>query len=169
MTDPFPGELRRARPRGARADGRRWHGRFLAALAETSSVRAAAQAAQISLSWVYQTKREDRDFAEAWLAALCDGYERLELELLARLRSGESRAADDPARRYDNATALRLLLAHRETRARVIAQRDNVSAEQVRASIEEKLARLRERVLEREAAEREAAQQAAGGTAGDAA
>lgn len=132
---------------------RNWRMRFLAALAETSNVRAAAQEAEISLSWVYQTKREDRDFAEAWLAALCEGYDRLELELLARLRSGEGKAADAP-RRYDNATALRLLLAHRETRARYMAQQDNVSAEAVRASIEDKLARLREQVLRREADER---------------
>lgn len=156
MTEPCVDAPRPARRFGA---PRNWRVRFLAALAETSNVRAAAQEAEISLSWVYQTKREDRDFAEAWLAALCEGYDRLELELLARLRSGEGsggyRAADAP-RRYDNATALRLLLAHRETRARYMAQQDNVSAEAVRASIEDKLARLREQVLLREADERAA-------------
>ena len=162
MTEPCVDAPRPARRLRA---PRNWRVRFLAGLAETSNVRAAAQEAEISLSWVYQTKREDDDFAEAWLAALCEGYDRLELELLARLRSGEGsgggssggtgggRAADAP-RRYDNATALRLLLAHRETRARYMAQQDNVSAEAVRASIEDKLARLREQVLLREADER---------------
>ena len=129
---------------------RNWRDQFLAALAQTSNVTAAAQAARVSLSWVYKTKRENREFAQAWLVALCEGYDQLEVELLARLREGEPR---DAARRYDNATALRLLLAHRDSRARYMAQQDHVSAEAVRASIEEKLARLRDEVLEREAAE----------------
>lgn len=155
MASSPPGATRPARRFGAL---RNWRVRFLAALAETSNVHAAAQAAEISLSWVYQTKRTDRDFAQAWLAALCEGYDRLELELLARLRGGEPRAASGPdaggpAPRYDNATALRLLLAHRETRARYMARQDAVTAEEVRASIEEKLARLRDRVIERRAAE----------------
>lgn len=163
MASSPPGAPRPARRFGA---PRNWRARFLAELAETSNVRAAAQAAEISLSWVYQTKRSDRDFAQAWLAALCEGYDRLELELLARLRCGEPRAgsgagagagggadAGAPAPRYDNATALRLLLAHRETRARYMARQDAVTAEEVRASIEEKLARLRDRVIERRAAE----------------
>lgn len=151
-------------PRPARRFGalRNWRARFLAELAETSNVRAAAQAAEISLTWVYQTKRTDRDFAQAWLAALCEGYDRLELELLARLRRGEPRAgaggegaadAGGPPPRHDNATALRLLLAHRETRARYMARQEAVTAEEVRASIEEKPARLRDRVIERRAAE----------------
>ena len=43
-----------------------WREQFLACLAETSNVTAAAQCADISLSWVYKTKREDRGFAQAW-------------------------------------------------------------------------------------------------------
>ena len=140
----------------------KWRKRFLAALAESSNVTAAAEAAGISLSWVYQTKRDDRDFAEDWLVALCEGYDRLELELLARARSGEVRANGERANvergtRFDNGTALRLFLAHRETRIRFMAQQDQVSAEEIRASIEEKLARLRDRVLARKAAELAAA------------
>jgi hypothetical protein len=122
-----------------------WREKFLACLAETSNVTAAAQCADISLSWVYRTKREDRAFAEAWLAALCEGYDHLEMELLCRLRTGESR--DVPANKYDNATALRLLLAHKDTRARYQATQDNVTAEEIRASLDAKLARLRETVM----------------------
>ncbi|MBC2670517.1 hypothetical protein ACFOON_10820 [Novosphingobium piscinae] len=133
---------------------RNWRALFLAALAETSNVSAAAQAAGISLSCVYRTKRDDPDFAADWLAALCEGYDRLELELLGRLRGGEPRQpADGAERRHDNATGLRLLLAHRDSRTRYMAQQDAVSAEAIRASIEDKLARLREWVLTREAAE----------------
>ena len=131
-----------------------WRVKFLACLAETSNVTAAAECADISLSWVYKTKREDRDFCQAWLIALCEGYDHLEMELLCRLRRGEAREL--PAVKYDNATALRLLLAHRDTRARYQAQQENVSAEEVRASIDAKLARLREQVQAQEAAETEA-------------
>jgi hypothetical protein len=128
-----------------------WREQFLACLAETSNVTAAAQCADISLSWVYKTKREDRGFAQAWLVALCEGYDHLELELLYRLRSGECR--DVPANKYDNATALRLLLAHKETRAKFQAQQDNVTAEEIRASLDAKLARLREDVMANRAAQ----------------
>ncbi|MES2493477.1 MAG: hypothetical protein V4579_09390 [Pseudomonadota bacterium] len=136
-----------------------WRETFLACLAETSNVTAAAQCADISLSWVYKTKREDRDFAAAWLIALCEGYDNLELELLCRLRHGEAR--DVPAVKYDNATALRLLLAHRDAKARYQAQQENVSAEEVRASIDAKLVRLREQVQAHEAADAEAMKVAA--------
>ncbi len=128
-----------------------WREKFLACLAETSNVTASAECADISLSWVYKTKREDRGFGEAWLAALCEGYDHLEMELLCRLRNGEAR--DIPAIKYDNATALRLLLAHRDTRAQYMARQDNVTAEEVRASLDAKLAVLREQVLARRAAE----------------
>lgn len=160
MTEPSAAARR---PRASRG----WRARFLAGLAETSNVTAAAAAAGIGPGSVYKTKREDGDFAEAWLVALCEGYDRLELELLARLRHGEAKPGEGTGRRYDNATALRLLLAHRETRARLMARQDNVSAEEVRASIEAKLARLRERVLEREA--REGKGEEAEAEAGDAA
>ena len=139
-----------AQPPRRRGAPRNWREQFLACLAETSNVTAAAQCADISLTWVYKTKREDAKFAQAWLVALCEGYDNLEIELLGRLRSGEPR---DAQLKYDNATALRILLAHRETRTKMRAQQDNVSAEEVRASIEAKLARLREQVQARRAAE----------------
>ncbi|MFC3175240.1 hypothetical protein ACFOD9_13345 [Novosphingobium bradum] len=128
-----------------------WREKFLACLAETSNVTAAAQCAEISLSCVYRTKRQDRAFAEAWLVALCEGYDHLELELLFRLRKGEAR--DVPAVKYDNATALRLLLAHKDTRAKYQAVQDNVTAEEIRASLDAKLARLREDVIANRAAQ----------------
>jgi len=142
MTDQPGGAAQRRRRFGA---PKNWRETFLACLAETSNVTAAAQCADISLSWVYKTKREDRRFAEAWLVALCEGYDHLEMELLFRLRTGEAR--DVPANKYDNATALRLLLAHRDTRAKYQAMQDNVTAEEIRASLDAKLARLREDVI----------------------
>lgn len=146
MTTSPDGALPRRRRYGA---PKNWREKFLACLAETSNVTASAECAEISLSWVYKTKREDASFAQIWLVALCEGYDNLEMELLFRLRHGEAR--DIPAVKYDNATALRLLLAHKDTRARYLAQQENVSADEVRASIEAKLARLRERVMSRQA------------------
>ena len=142
MTDQLGDATERRRRVGA---PKNWRQQFLACLAETSNVTAAAQCADISLSCVYRTKREDPDFAEAWLVALCEGYDHLEMELLFRLRKGESR--DVPANKYDNGTALRLLLAHRDTRIRFQARHDNVTAEAIRAALDAKLARLREDVI----------------------
>ena len=153
MTLEPDGAAQRRRRFGA---PKNWREKFLACLAETSNVTASAECADISLSWVYKTKREDRGFAEAWLEALCEGYDHLEMELLFRLRTGESR--DIPAVKYDNATALRLLLAHRDTRARYMARQANVTAEEVRASLDAKLAMLREQVLARRLEEDAAAQ-----------
>ena len=141
--NPTPhGDAPRRRRFGA---PKNWREKFLACLAETSNVTASAECADISLSWVYKTKRGDPTFADAWLDALCEGYDHLEMELLCRLRHGEAR--DGPSVKYDNATALRLLLAHRETRARHMARQENVTAEEVRASLDRKLAALREKVL----------------------
>ena len=131
------------------ASGRRfgapknWRHTFLAALADTSNIRAAAMQAEISLSWVYKTRREDPDFARQWLRALCEGYDNLEMDLLHRLRCGESKDAD--GRKFDNATALRLLVAHKQTVSREQALRDNESEEEILASINAKIDAMRER------------------------
>lgn len=135
-----------------------WRALFLAALGETSNVAAAARAAGISLSHVYRLRRDNPDFKSRWMAALCEGYDNLEMDLLCWLRTGKvesiteqnensktSEAAPDvsadrlesdgkppatdksaepdkprkpplppPERKFDAATALRVLAAHRE-------------------------------------------------------
>ena len=123
-----------------------WRVQFLNRLAETSNVSQAAADAQISLSWVYQTRREDRAFARAWQAALCEGYDNLEMGLLNRLLTGESKDAD--GKKYDNATAFRLLTAHKDSASRERAQRENESEEEVFAQIKAKLAAMRTRQRE---------------------
>ena len=94
-----------------------WKKAFLEALAETSNVSASAARVNIPARTVYRLKREDPDFAARWLAALREGYDHLEMELLGYLRD------PDPNRKMDVAAALRLLGAHRETieRQRAIA------------------------------------------------
>ncbi len=133
---------------------RNWRDTFIAALGETSHVAAAARTAQISLSCVYRTRREDPEFRRRWFAALCEGYDNLEMDLLCWLRSGkvaDTQAADPeklpeiPARKFDAATALRVLIAHRES---VVKERGRQSLEDesaIIASIDAKIDAMRAR------------------------
>jgi hypothetical protein len=56
---------------------------FLAALAESSNVSASAKKAGTRAARAYAERRKDSVFAAAWHKALCEGYARLEAELLA--------------------------------------------------------------------------------------
>jgi len=128
----------------------KWIKIFLAALADTSNVAAAARKARIDTSTAYSRRRQDNDFNRQWQVALCEGYDNLELELLYRLRTGELKqptGAKRASRSFDNATAFRLLTVHRETAVRERAMRDHVSAEEIRASIDRKVEELRQRVM----------------------
>lgn len=131
-----------------------WRRTFLDTLAETSNVTAAAARARTSKREAYKTRREDESFARQWHAALVEGYEHLELDLLARLRSGEPK--DGP--KFDNGAALRLLALHRDTMAQEHAQRRNMDVISARKLIEEKLDELRQRVLARREANGETIQ-----------
>ena len=128
---------------------RHWRGLFLDKLAETSNVTQAAKFAGANPSRAYKVRREEPDFARAWHAALVEGYEHLELDLLARLRAGEPK--DGP--RHDNGSALRLLALHKDTMMREHAQRGNMDAQRARTIIEGKLEELRQRVIARRATE----------------
>ncbi|MXO91215.1 hypothetical protein [Pontixanthobacter aquaemixtae] len=124
---------------------RHWRDLFLDILAETSNVSEAARRAGINPSRAYKLRREEEGFARSWRAALIEGYEHLELDLLARLRSGE--AKDGP--RHDNAAALRLLALHKDTMAQENAQRLGMDSNRAREIIEGKLEELRQRVIAR--------------------
>lgn len=142
---------RSAARKGARPLARpKWMKPFLAELANTSNVSAAARKGKIDTSTVYERRRNDAGFAREWQVALCEGYDNLEMDVLHRLRTGELRpvaGAKRAVRQYDNATALRLLAAHRESTAKARAIRDHVSAADIRASIDRKIELMRERVL----------------------
>lgn len=142
--------VKAARGKAPRARQNTWQAVFLAALADSSNVAAAARKARVASSTVYELRRKDAEFNRRWQVALCEGYDNLEIELLQRLRSGEIKplpGAQKSVRSFDNATALRLLAAHRESTARERAYREHVSAADVRASIERKVEALRQRVL----------------------
>lgn len=117
-----------------------WRTYFLQALAATSNVTASAKAAGVSPSRAYKARRDHADFAEAWRGALYEGYEHLEMEVLASLRG------HDPDRKLDIANAIRLLAAHRETIAAERAKRRGQDEAAVFASLERKLGTIRKRL-----------------------
>jgi len=101
-----------------------WRAAFFEALAESSNLAASARQAGVPLRTVYKTRRKDPGFAARWLAALHEGYDNLEMELLGHLRD------PNPRRRMDVAAALRLLAAHRATveRRRALSAEDDEQA-----------------------------------------
>lgn len=131
----------------------KWRRRFVEHLAQSSNVTQSAVHAGISTSLAYRARKTDPDFAEAWLEALYEGYLHLEMEVLRRLRAGDLIAADGV--KYDFTSAIRLLTAHRESAAHTQAERANVSAAEVRASIDRKIEDLRRRSKDEVLEERE--------------
>ncbi len=111
----------------ARWRGGGWRTPFLEALAETSNVTASAIRANVPLRTVYKARRGDAAFAAAWLVALHEGYDMLEMELLCYLRDPQ------PERKMDVTAAMRLLAAHRET---VERRRALTAEEDQQASVE---------------------------------
>lgn len=123
---------------------RHWQKHFLDHLAESSNVTESAKAAGINPSRAYLVRRQDADFASKWLIALAEGYLHLEMEVLRRLREGDQQTPEKD--KYDFANAIRLLAAHRDNAARAQAHQRNVSAAEVRASIDRKIDQIRSQV-----------------------
>ncbi|MCA0903621.1 hypothetical protein [Qipengyuania aquimaris] len=138
------GKSKRIRNSEERPAPRQWKRVFLDALAETSNVAGSARQAGIAPRVAYRTRRSCEDFASDWRAALFEGYANLEMEVLGYLRDPA------PAHKMDVTAALRLLAAHKETIAQERATRANVSAAEVRASIERKVDELRKKVAGRD-------------------
>lgn len=123
----------------ARPASAHWRVRFFEALSETSNVRAAATRACVDIRLVYKLRREDPAFTAKWQAALHEGYDNLEMELLGHLRNPQ------PGRRMDVPSALRLLGSHRATveRRRALDAEDDEQA--VLESIDQFIEDMRQR------------------------
>ena len=144
-----------------------WRDLFLAELALTSNVSAAARKSGADSAKVYKARRDEPEFYRRWQEALAEGYDNLEMDLLRRLRTGEL-TGGGPAkcrRKYDNAIAFRLLAAHREAVGRQKALRACEDEDAIIASINAKLSKMRER---RAAMQNDAAQDGACNTGPDA-
>jgi hypothetical protein len=132
--------------RAKQAEEKRWRKAFLATLAATSNVTASAKAASVTTTRAYDARRKDAGFYRAWQEALCEGYEHLEMSLLQRLREGEIKpaaGAKKGTRVFDNANALRLLVAHRESVSRQQGIRATRDAREVIAQINARIEKLR--------------------------
>ncbi|MCZ8135600.1 MAG: hypothetical protein O9266_04785 [Porphyrobacter sp.] len=127
-----------------------WRRLFLDCLAESSNVTLSASKAGVSTSRAYKVRREEAEFAHEWLVALAEGYLHLEMEVVRRLREGDSKTADEG--RFDFANAIRLLAAHRDNAARGAGEVRDVSAAEVRASIDRKIEGIRQRIARQKAA-----------------
>ena len=139
-----PTKRRRAHPR--------WRDVFLEQLAETSNVAAAARVAGVDTSTVYKARRTEGEFLRRWHDALAEGYDNLEMELVRRLRSGEldggGKGTGGTARRkFDNAVAIRLLTAHRESVSRQRGRRAFEDEDAIIASINARLEAMRQRLI----------------------
>lgn len=147
---PQPARPVSARPAPKRPSYKAWSHAFLTELAATSNVSAAARKARVPTALVYATRRSSPEFNRKWQQALCEGYELLEMDLLLRMRSGELKPAPGArraARTFDNAIALRLLGAHKDSVSRQRATRDYEDSEAILLSINAKLERTRQRAI----------------------
>lgn len=72
------------------------------------------------------------------------------MDVVRHLREGDARTADDG--KFDFANAIRLLAAHRNTAARGPCEVQDVSAAEVRASIDRKIEDIRKRIARQRAA-----------------
>ena len=100
----------KARPSGRQMDI------FLDALAESSNVAASARAAGVSANAMYRERRRNPGFAARWHEALCEGFARLEAELLSEALiapSGNVKDATLKSRAQKYRLGLSLLAAHR--------------------------------------------------------
>jgi integrase len=164
-------ELKRGRGGGAdgrpqirskhkRALTRREIDLFLSILAETCNVSLAAREMKRSTRVFYDLKKRDSGFRAAWMDALREGYDHLEMELVRRARFGTPRDVfyqgkkTGTTRVFNDSAALRLLHLHRKT---VQPLRSADSGRRNGAAIFDELAaRLAEIRAEKEAKRREA-------------
>lgn len=89
---------------------------FLDHLAMTANVAASARAAGVSSTMVYRYRRRSPEFAQAWQAALADGFCKLEGDLLAEALTAVSGKISDAAlksRAQKHRLGLALLSLHR--------------------------------------------------------
>ncbi|MFM2411273.1 MAG: hypothetical protein RL481_2101 [Pseudomonadota bacterium] len=124
---------------------------FLEQLAQSSNVTASAKMAGFTTGPVYDLRKKSPEFCARWHAALCEGYVRLEADLLAEaLRSSAPNLKDITLKQRQMKTrlGLSLLAAHR------LAVRGHDSSgptssrdpKEVRARLEKRFAEIRNRL-----------------------
>jgi hypothetical protein len=143
---------------------------FLSTLAETCNVSLSAREAGRAARLYYLLRRRDAAFRAAWMEALREGYDLLEVEMVRRARFGSRRDVFYRGRRtattrvFNDGAALRLLQMHRKSVERM-READSAPKRDAAALFDE----LAARVAEMEAEEaREAKKAKDAGRAGEA-
>ncbi len=132
-----------ARPSAGQMD------RFLDVLAETSNVSAAARAAGIAANAMYRERRRNPAFAARWHEALCEGFARLEAELLSEALiapSGNVKEATLKSRAQKYRLGLSLLAAHRAAVRGIVPVAPGTGAADAKARLGAKIRAMRARV-----------------------
>jgi len=131
---------------------------FLANLAATANVQASIRSIGMSESAVYRLRQRSPEFRAEWMAALREGYARLELMVLERAMNGTQKPIVHAGQivgqvtEYSDRLALTLLTAHREavmgegTAAKAAAS----EPEEVRRRILDKLAEMNARLVKQD-------------------
>jgi hypothetical protein len=92
--------------------------KFLAHLSETANVSESARVSGVNKSSAYRERRESAEFRINWAIALCEGYARLEAELLSdalTAATGKTSDATLKARAQKDRLRLALLAMHRSS------------------------------------------------------
>jgi hypothetical protein len=139
LPEPAPEPAEEPADAEARPASAHWRSRFFDALAATSNVTDAAKQVHVTTATIYKLRREDPAFATKWQAALHEGYDNLEMEVLGHLRNAR------PGPKMDVTAALRLLAAHRDTVERRRALADEEDELATLASIDRFIDDMRER------------------------
>ena len=138
---------------------------FLASLAATANVQASIRTIGMSESAVYRLRQRSPEFQAQWLAALREGYARLELMVLERAMNGTQKPIIHAGQivgqvtEYSDRLALTLLTAHRETVMGESAAKaspsnsEPSSPEEVRKRILDKLADMNARLVAKDGGE----------------
>lgn len=154
-----------ARGGSAARPGKRQLDLFLDHLAESSNVTASAKTAGVTSSAIYRERRRNADFAGRWHQALCEGFVRLETELLSEAllsANGNMKDATLKAKAQKYRLGLALLAAHRSS-VRGVKSMSGGSAggnagagmdgAEMKAKLAARLRAMRERVVSDDAAE----------------
>jgi hypothetical protein len=136
--------------------------RFLGVLAETCNVSEACRRGKVSMTVVYRHRKKDAWFRAAWIEAIDQAYQRLEMVLLDRAFNGTERittrkdGSEERMREYPNHLGLMLLRMHRDT----MLEANNTEfepddIEEIRERLVRKLQRMKKRDETKEAGSRE--------------
>lgn len=124
---------------------------FLSHLAQTSNVSASAKVAGVKTRPVYDLRKKSEQFCAKWLAALSEGYARLEANLLSEALSAPASNLKDSTfkqKQMKTRIGMALLAAHKATvrGSSTAAPSRSRDPKEVQARLEARFAAMRKRM-----------------------